>query len=259
MPKSSVNQWLTSQRRVVAVTIVGTLGCIAVAFLVDSFSLADGGWRWSEEPWNNVIIPSIIAPPVLYFLLTKMRALSIAHRRLEIVASTDSLTSCLNRMAFSTMVDAYLERCATSTDGRGAMLVIDVDHFKRINDSHGHQSGDEALQTIADAIRASLREIDLVGRLGGEEFSVFLPGAHEDQCAVVAERVRSAVEIATFVKDGKRWPLTVSVGAAALRTPTTFSELYRLADLHLYAAKRSGRNRVVVASSKAIPVAASLQ
>lgn len=88
---------------------------------------------------------------------------------------------------------------------------------------------------------------------------MFLPGAHEDQCAVVAERVRSAVERATFVKDGKRWPLTVSVGAAALRTPTTFSELYRLADLHLYAAKRSGRNRVVVASSKAIPVAASLQ
>jgi DNA-binding transcriptional LysR family regulator len=90
--------------------------------------------------------------------------------------------------------------------------------------------------------------IDLVGRLGGEEFSVFLPGAHADQCAEIAERIRVAVQRSDFRPNGDRWLLSVSIGAAPFAAATTFSELYRVADQHLYDAKRKGRNRVAVAA-----------
>ncbi|MCV0396178.1 MAG: GGDEF domain-containing protein [Rhizobiaceae bacterium] len=247
MRPNKFNLWLTSQYRVALLTALGTLFCIAVALVVDGYSIEEGRWRWGANPWNNVIIPLLVAPPLLYFLLTQMRRLSIAHRRLEIVASTDSLTSCLNRAAFATLVEAYLEKFADPPrHNQGAMLVIDVDHFKRINDTFGHDVGDDALKLIADSIREALRDVDLIGRLGGEEFCVFLPGATSEQCEGVAGRICRAVEDASFCPSGQRWPISVSIGAVPFAKTTTFSELYRVADQHLYEAKRSGRNKVVV-------------
>jgi len=242
------SRWLTSRRRVAFVAAIGTLACIIVAFAIDSYSISQGRWMWGEDPWKNVIIPLVLAPPVFYGLLTMVRQLSIAHDRLEIVASTDSLTSCLNRAAFATLVDAYLEKFSGTPRNHGALLIVDVDHFKKINDTLGHDVGDEALKMIASTIRGALRDIDLVGRLGGEEFSVFLPGAHADQCAEIAERIRVAVQRSDFRPNGDRWLLSVSIGAAPFAAATTFSELYRVADQHLYDAKRKGRNRVAVAA-----------
>jgi diguanylate cyclase len=244
---NKLNLWLTSQFRVAGLTAIGTLVCIVVALAFDGYSFEDGRWRWGARPWNNVIIPLIVAPPLLYFLLTQMRKLSIAHHRLEIVASTDSLTSCLNRAAFATLVEAYLEKFSpTPQRSRGALLIIDVDHFKRINDTFGHDRGDDALRLVAHSIRDVLRDVDLVGRLGGEEFSVFLPGATVDQCRSVAERIRQSVGNTPFSPEGERWQITVSIGAVVFATSATFSELYRAADQRLYEAKRGGRNRVVV-------------
>lgn len=242
------HRWLTSRRRVTIFTAVGTLACIAVAFAIDSYSITQGRWAWGEDPWKNVIIPLVIAPPTLYILLTQMRELSIARDRLEVIASTDSLTSCLNRAAFATLVEGYLERFAGSPSNHGALLVVDVDHFKKINDTLGHHVGDEVLKMIASTIRNALRDTDLIGRLGGEEFSVFLPGTRPDQCAEIAERVRLAVQQANFRPEGSPLLLTVSIGAAPFATATTFSELYQVADQHLYDAKRTGRNRVAIAT-----------
>jgi diguanylate cyclase len=247
-PDLSAKSWT----RVIVLTVLGTVCCIAFALAFDSWSFEDARWRWGARPENNVIIPLIIAPPFFFYLLTKLRQLAIAHEQLMVVASTDGLTSCLNRAAFTTLVDAYLERVAQREDQRqGALLVIDVDHFKGVNDKFGHHTGDEALKLIVQSIRQTLRDVDLVGRMGGEEFSVFLPGISPERAQFVAERIRKTVKAAKFCPDGTRCDLSISVGAVTFIHETTFSELYKLADRRLYEAKRNGRNRVELGHLKA--------
>jgi len=129
------------------------------------------------------------------------------------------------------------------------MLLIDADHFKKINDQWGHPTGDVALKSITDAIRSSLREHDIVGRIGGEEFAVFLPGANEEEALMVAERIRTAVEKVVFVpgERAERYPLTVSIGGVAKLGDASLSQIMTIADRKLYQAKESGRNKVMVA------------
>lgn len=231
--------------RVYLLTAVGTLFCILAAFVIDGYSFETGAWRWGDNPLNNLVIPLVLAPPLLFFLLSKLRELSIAHSELMNVASTDPLTSCLNRRAFTALVDGYLERIEQK-QGRaaGALLVLDVDHFKSVNDSFGHDLGDEALKLIADTIKTSVREIDLVGRLGGEEFAVFLPSVDAARTAAVADRICKAVRAAAFAPRGRAHQLSISVGGATFERRVTFADLYRVADERLYVAKKGGRNRV---------------
>ena len=198
--------------------------CILVAFAIDSYSFETGSWRWGSAPLNNVIIPLVLAPPLLLYLLSKLRELAVAHHELSIVASTDVLTSCLNRRAFTAMVDAYLARVANQEAKReGALLIIDVDYFKHINDNFGHECGDEALKIIAQTIKGVVREIDLVGRMGGEEFSVFLPGTDPSRTKAVAERIRVAIATVEFYPTENRCDLSVSVGGATLDGEDTFT------------------------------------
>jgi diguanylate cyclase len=240
--KKTVQTW----PQIILLTCLGTLLCIVVAFTIDSISFIDGTFRWGVEPLKNLVIPLILAPPILLFLLSRMRQLAMAHQQLEIIASTDVLTDCLTRRAFTTLVDAYLERVALQEKRReGALLVIDVDDFKAINDQFGHDNGDEALKMIAATIKSSLRDIDLIGRIGGEEFSVFLPGAAPEAARSVAERIRRSVAQSLFMPRGSPVGLSVSVGGTTFGGPANFSELYRDADRQLYKAKRTGRNRVV--------------
>lgn len=233
--------------RVIALTILGTLCCIMVALIYDSYSFAEGRWRWGGNPINNVIIPLLLAPPFLLFLLGKLRELAIANERLMQIASTDGLTSCLSRAAFTTLVDAYLEKFATMNDERhqGALLVLDVDHFKSVNDRFGHDVGDEALRIIVGSIRETVRDIDLVGRMGGEEFGVFLPGVSPVDTATVAQRILRTVAATNFAPGGISCPLSVSIGGATFAgSPATdFATLYKVADRRLYDAKYNGRNR----------------
>ena len=231
--------------RTYALTVLGTAMCIALTFALDTYSFTTGKWRWGSDPTNNFIFPLLIAPPFLFVLLNKMRQLAIAHHELFALATTDSLTSLLNRRAFTEMVDRYLERAEEAArPSSGALLAIDVDHFKAINDNFGHDMGDEALKLIADTISAAVRETDLVGRMGGEEFCVFLPGQPPERIRIVAERIRSAINEAVFFARGRRHCLSVSVGGVVFEHGTTFSDLYRGADERLYYAKRMGRNRV---------------
>jgi diguanylate cyclase (GGDEF)-like protein len=232
--------------RVIILTVLGTLCCIAVAFAVDSFSF-EHGWQWGPRPLNNLIIPLLLAPPFFY-LLTKLRQLAIANARLLQVASTDSLTSCLSRAAFTTLVDAYLERVA-GNDGsyEGALIVFDVDNFKLVNDRFGHDKGDVALRLIAQTIKSQIRDIDLLGRMGGEEFAVFLPGVSRGSTIAVAERLRACVCDIRFEPQSRPYALSISVGVVTFLGPTLFHDLYRSADEKLYEAKRTGRNRVKAA------------
>jgi len=189
----------------------------------------------------------VLAVPLLLFFTGKLRELAIAHRQLTIIASTDGLTQVMNRVAFSTLVDAYLKQVhSAESQAHGALLVIDADDFKSVNDRFGHDRGDEALVTIAGCIKAMLRGADLVGRLGGEEFGVFLPGATRDQAETVAERIRRSVNDASFEPEGAAHRLSVSVGGAVFEHTLPFADLFRQADRQLYAAKQRGRNRVAI-------------
>ncbi len=186
--------------------------------------------------------------PLLLFFTSKLRDLAIAGEKLTIYAATDTLTGVLNRGAFSTLVDAYLNdiRSRERQSQAGALLVVDADNFKSINDPFGHDRGDEALRMIANSIKSMLRAPDLVGRLGGEEFGVFLPGSgtragRNGRRAYPPDGVRDQLETG-----GKPHRLSVSIGGAAFDRSIAFHDLFRLADQQLYAAKQSGRNRVAV-------------
>jgi diguanylate cyclase len=242
--------------RVAVLAALGTLCCIAFAFAFDSYDWETGAWRWGEQPLNNLIIPLLIAPPFFVYLLNKQRQLAIAHHELMVVAATDPLTSLLNRRAFTALVDRYLDRMESQSTN-GALLIIDIDHFKLINDTFGHDAGDNALIRIAETIRASVREFDVVGRLGGEEFSVLLTGVDEQRAVHVAENIRKRVATTELMLCGQACHVSVSIGGVTFTEEASFSDLYKHADKKLYEAKQSGRDRTLMTKlsmQDAVPV-----
>ena len=164
---------------------------------------------------------------------------------MEEEAATDPLTGVLNRRALDRLLVRETERC----ESQGALvsvLALDLDHFKAINDTHGHAVGDEALRAFAGRIRGPLRQSDHLARLGGEEFIVLLPGAALEKAHEIAERLRAIVAEAPLV-DAPRVAVTVSIGVAAFRPGDSGTELLARADAAAYEAKRSGRDREVLA------------
>lgn len=167
-------------------------------------------------------------------------------RSLQTLASTDELTGVANRRALMAFAKDALERSQLDTAAL-AVLMIDIDHFKGINDSHGHAVGDEVLRHASRVLAAALRERDRLGRVGGEEFVAVLPGATLAQAGQVAERMRSAVEAARLIGPSGEVRFTVSIGVAGAQMTESADALLQRADAALYAAKNGGRNAVVIA------------
>lgn len=240
----------TGRARVYAGTALITLVCVGVSIFVDSFNFGNlDSDALRRSLVVDTLLPVCLAGPLLLLLLSKVRQLAISHRELSIVASTDSLTAVLNRGAFTMLVESYLAKAEEHAAMRsGSLLVIDADHFKRINDDLGHQTGDEALKLIAKTIQGSLGAADIVGRIGGEEFGVFLPGAEASEASQVAERIRETISKIIFPPSGERYGLSVSVGGVSFSRRATYDELFSTADSHLYRAKTNGRNQVAIAS-----------
>ncbi|MBI3444616.1 MAG: GGDEF domain-containing protein [Magnetospirillum sp.] len=167
---------------------------------------------------------------------------------LEVLATRDPLTGINNRRHFDHLAGLELDHARRM--GRSfSLLALDIDHFKRINDTWGHAAGDEALKSFVAACRVALREYDILGRVGGEEFAVALPHTGLDGARVIAERLRRQVEeMVVRPAKGDLFDLTVSIGISTNRdTDVSIASLLERADTALYRAKNGGRNRVEVA------------
>jgi len=159
------------------------------------------------------------------------------------LATTDQLTGLHNRAYFMDSAEAELRR-SERFGHPTAVLMADLDHFKRVNDQYGHAAGDEALRIFARILGETTRTVDLVGRIGGEEFTILLPETGRDAALQVAERLRAAVEAASFEFGGVTIRYTVSLGVSVRQGGDTLDRLLARADDALYAAKHGGRNRV---------------
>jgi diguanylate cyclase (GGDEF)-like protein len=174
--------------------------------------------------------------------ITELRRL---REELERRATTDSLTGLANRGHFYDLAETHLAR-ARRYGEELSLLILDIDHFKRVNDTYGHLAGDAVLRGVGEQCRQVIRASDLIGRMGGEEFAILLPSTRLASAIQLAERLRLRLRAQRWTTpQAKDLAITVSIGAASL-TPViaTLDDLYARADQALYAAKTGGRDRV---------------
>ena len=189
-------------------------------------------------------LPLLVCFPIMVGLTTYYLGRRVRQQNIELAAlsSTDGLTRLPNHSAWLEAVEREFARCRRE-DGRAAVLMMDLDHFKQINDNHGHGAGDEVLRGVSEVLREVVRAHDIPGRYGGEEFGVLLPGTAVAGAEAIAERIRRKIEWASFAGEVK---VTASIGCAALdAADATPAGWVARADRALYAAKAAGRNRAV--------------
>lgn len=175
---------------------------------------------------------------------TNRLQLQTANRELQKLSSTDRLTGLYNRGHWEEAL--RLEYARHVRYGTSAALVMfDIDHFKRVNDTYGHQCGDKVIQRVADVIRGHIRDSDIAGRYGGEEYAVLLPDTDKYGAGMFAERLRVAVQEQEIIHEGEAIRCTISLGVADMNTPLSeHKTLIEWADQALYASKKNGRNQV---------------
>lgn len=219
-----------STRGIIAGVTLALALLLAVAFALDPGAVVDNP-------------PLLLTPAALIIaiaiLSTSLMQSDVEHRSEALV---DELTGMLNRTALARRVEELTQHSAVSGDPVG-VIVGDVDRFKGVNDTRGHQVGDAALREIAGVLRTNLRAFDLAYRLGGEEFLILLPGAGVDEAVVVAEKLREAIAEAD-VAHGVRLTMSFGVGVSPRDQPFDYEILFARTDAALYAAKAAGRDCV---------------
>lgn len=180
-------------------------------------------------------------------LATRTKALADANKELTQLAMTDTLTGCFNRRYFMNAADMELSRM--KRHGYSVVVaMVDIDHFKTVNDTYGHEAGDDVLKEVARCCDETVRYEDTVGRLGGEEFAILLPVADAAGASGVLERVRMAIADMSFHSRGKDFGVTVSIGLSELsQADMSIDDGLRRADDALYSAKKQGRNLIAFA------------
>ncbi|WP_246082906.1 GGDEF domain-containing protein, partial [Nonomuraea diastatica] len=246
-----------------AVAAAALFSLLNISLIAIAAHTADPETPWREVLWNkesllldivelclgvtvsigcgvNLVLLLLALPPVV--LLQR----SLLHAQLQAAARTDAKTGLLNAAAWQREADTEIVR-ARRTGDTLALLIIDIDHFKRVNDAHGHLMGDQVLVGVAATLRSQLRDYDVVGRFGGEEFVVLLPGADIHEARRVAERLRTRIGRMAIPADDALIRVTISVGVALMSVHgDDLIELLAAADLALYRAKELGRDRVCV-------------
>ncbi len=195
----------------------------------------------ADAAWISVVIGSIFS----YWFVDSFRAMVQLKDTVDRLASTDDLTGLNNRRAFL----ASAEREISNGEGRNgglALLILDLDYFKRINDTHGHRVGDLVLAAVGQVLSRTVGEGDVAGRLGGEEFAVLLMGCDEDAALRSAQSIRVAIEAMRVAAPAGPIGLTVSIGCTLIAAGEDVCAALQKADEALYAAKHEGRNRVAL-------------
>jgi len=172
-------------------------------------------------------------------------AIAIDNAKLYRLAITDGMTKLYIHRYFQQRLETEID-ISEENNRTFSLIMTDIDHFKSFNDTYGHQIGDQVLKTVARLLENSVRDVDIVARYGGEEFIVICPGIGKDEASVPAERIRNSIETYEFFVDGKRVPITISLGVSQYREDSIDKKmLIECADIALYHAKESGRNKVV--------------
>ena len=214
--------------------LIGLLGTPGLLLLPKLFNILAGGLVLS------ILLLRWLPEAVRERRDSEDRAVQLAH-----LAAIDGLTGLFNRRHFMGLAETEIDRAHRY--GRDfSLLLLDIDRFKSVNDTHGHDIGDKVIIAIAQACEAQLRHSDSVGRFGGEEFAVLLPETRLAEAAAFADRLRQAVAATRVAAPAGELAVTISIGVSAVCAGATATSLIKEADLALYDAKRAGRDRVAV-------------
>ena len=231
---------IDSQKRVIHYTIVISAISVAapVAVVGGILALLPGVhiFAFIISLFVAALIPLLIAPPVSYFVLSMLRQVTATLDRVDAQIRFDPLTGLLNR--------GYLLDQIRSSQSGGALLIVDADHFKKINDNYGHSAGDSALLILAHAMSKTVGTDGLIGRLGGEEFAIFLPGVMLEKGVEVGQAICANIRQLDPLIEGHRIKLSVSIGCTLHPKSALIGKSLKHADDLLYRAKSSGRDKV---------------
>ncbi len=246
----SSRRWQRLRREVLRQGPVRVTLAVAAASGVFAAVASQGGLWLAAMPLNIGLALAVLAGAfalvgaAVWPLMHMLDDLEVARVKLDVLATRDELTGVFNRRQFLVLAEREWARCRRYDMG-AAMVMFDVDHFKRVNDQHGHLAGDLMLREIARAAAQTLRHADFLGRFGGEEFIVFLPHTDALGALDVAERIRERVAAIQLEWRGQQVSTTVSLGVATLGiSHDTVGALIADADRALYTAKDAGRNCV---------------
>lgn len=195
--------------------------------------------------FTAAVIALIIAPLISWKLVGQFIRLNQSEQEMRNLATYDSLTGLLTRQAFFHDAQSCLN-VANRTQDPFVTMMLDLDHFKRINDTFGHHIGDRVLVRLGTFFKEHLKNSDIIGRIGGEEFAVILPNTYLEDAFELAQTIRSDLEKLTFTETGTPLSITISIGLTfhSGKNPAEINDILKEADTALYQAKRNGRNRV---------------
>ena len=178
------------------------------------------------------------------YILDKLECLSEFMKEIEKKAIYDGLTNCYNKRETEEFIKKFLYNYLRYKNDFFTIMMLDIDHFKKINDTYGHLAGDFVLKEIAKIVKNLIRKSDICGRFGGEEFVILLPNTKLSGAMKLAERIRETIQNHTFDFNGKKINVTVSIGITSVGVNDSYESLISRADEALYEAKEKGRNRI---------------
>ncbi|MBS3850087.1 diguanylate cyclase [Devosia sp. BSSL-BM10] len=224
------------------------LGLVVSCYLLTGIAMGYASIWGLVSVIGPYMVSTSVAGAVLLGLFVERELRQIKREeQWKLRALTDPLTALPNRRGFERGMSGL-----RTSDKEAALIAIDLDHFKRVNDTYGHAAGDYVLQKVALVLRGSLRNRDLLSRLGGEELAVLLPETDLELAQLISERLRRAIENVEILWEGTSISITASFGVAVAQGTLPMDEMFQQADEALYAAKRGGRNRVVFATGDAL-------